>query len=78
MLTGLRCSLKRSLSRRFVSPLFFVAAVTVYHVNDVFRVTVYILFTSSYLINSRSRTHTYNHAICYLMDLYLLIVNKTG
>ena len=41
--TVLRCSLKRSLSRRFVSPVLFVAAVAMYHVNNVFRVAVYMM-----------------------------------
>ena len=39
--TGLRCSLKRSLSRRLVSqPVPFREVVVLYHVSDVFRVTV--------------------------------------
>ena len=39
--TGLRCSLKRYLSRRLVSlPVLFREVVVLYHVSDVFRVTV--------------------------------------
>ena len=41
--TGLRCSLKRSLSRRFHLCFTYVllgAVVALYHVNDVFGVTV--------------------------------------
>ena len=37
--TGPRCSLKRSLSRR----VLFGAVVAVYHVNDVFGVTVNVI-----------------------------------
>ena len=39
--TGQRCSLKRYLSRRLVSPpVLFRAMVVLYHVSDIFRVTV--------------------------------------
>ena len=41
--TDLRCSLRRSLSRRLVSPLHFGAVVALYHVNDVFGVTVNVI-----------------------------------
>jgi len=42
--TGLRCSLKRSLSRRLVSqPAPFREVVVLYHVSDVFRVTVDVM-----------------------------------
>ena len=41
--TGLRCSLKRSLSRRLVTYVLFGAVVALYHVNDVFRVTVNVI-----------------------------------
>ena len=43
--TGLRCSLKRSLSRRLVSPMYCLEQwlVALYHVNDVFRVTVNVI-----------------------------------
>ena len=45
--TGLRCSLKRSLSHHLVSPMFG-AVVTLYHVNDVFFcVTVDVMSDSS-------------------------------
>ena len=41
---GLRCSLKRSLSRCLVSPMYcFKAVVALYHVNDVFGVTVNVI-----------------------------------
>ena len=36
--TGLRCSLKRFLIRRFVSPIVFVTAFALSHVNKDFRV----------------------------------------
>ena len=47
--TGLRCSLKRSLlkSSFCFSYVLFVAAVAVYHVNNVFRVTVYMMSNMS-------------------------------
>ena len=39
--TGLRCSLKRSLSRRFVvTYVLFGAVVVLYHVNGIFGVTI--------------------------------------
>ena len=42
--TGLRCSLKRYLSRRLVSlPVLFREVVVLYHVSDVFRVTVDVM-----------------------------------
>ena len=44
--TGLRCSLKLSLSRRLVSPMYCLEqwyAVALYHVNDVFGVTVNVI-----------------------------------
>ena len=42
--TGLRCSLKRYLSRRLVSlPVLFREVVVLYHVSDVFRVTVDVI-----------------------------------
>ena len=41
---GLRCLLKRSLSRRFVSPMYCLwQRLQVYHVNNVFRVAVYMM-----------------------------------
>ena len=47
--TGLRCSLKRSLSRRLVSPMYCLeqCMVALYHVNDVFGVTVNVMSDSS-------------------------------
>ena len=46
--TGLRCSLKRSFKSSFCfSYVLFVAAVAVYHVNNVFRVTVYMMSNMS-------------------------------
>ena len=44
--TGLRCSLKWSLSRRLVSPLL-VTTIALYHVNNVFRVTVNVMMNRS-------------------------------
>ena len=42
--TGLRYSLKRYLSRRLVSlPVLFREVVVLYHVSDVFRVTVDVI-----------------------------------
>ena len=42
--TGLRCSLKRYLSRRLFSlPVLFREVVVLYHVSDVFRVTVDVM-----------------------------------
>ena len=52
--TGLRCSLKRSLSRRLVSLnyVLFGALVALYHVNDVFRVTVNVISDRSGFVSS--------------------------
>ena len=41
--TVLRCSLKRSKSSFCFSCVLFVAAVAMYHVNNVFRVAVYMM-----------------------------------
>ena len=42
--TGLRCSLKRSLSRRFVVTYVLLGAVVVlYHVNGIFGVTIKVI-----------------------------------
>ena len=47
--TGLRCSLKRSLSLRLVSPAYvlFVTVVTLYHVDNVFGVAVNVMINKS-------------------------------
>ena len=48
--TGLRCSLKRSLSLRLVSPMsfvLFVTVVTLYHVDNVFGVAVTVMINKS-------------------------------
>ena len=46
--TGLRCSLKRSLSRRLVSPIVLsVTVVTLYHVDNVFGVAVNVMINKS-------------------------------
>ena len=46
---GLRCSLKRSLSRRLVSPMYCLGRWLhyLYHVNDVLRVTVDVMSDKS-------------------------------
>ena len=46
--TGLRCSLKRSLSRRLVSPMYcFFLVVTLYHVDNVFGVAINVMINKS-------------------------------
>ena len=45
--TGLRCSLKRSLSLRLVSPMYCLTVVTLHHVHNVFGVAVNVMINKS-------------------------------